>query len=208
MNIGIIGAGNIGATTARLFIDAGHQVAISNARGPASLAPLVTELGPRVRAMAVEDAAAFGDLVLVAIPFGRYATLPAGRLVGKVVVDATNYYAQRDGQLDFGDLTSSELVARHLPGARLVKAFNTMYYETLATGGRPDAPQEERLALLVAGDDADAKAAVAGLIEAIGFTPVDTGPLREGGRRQQPDSPLYNRPLTAAPARELLSTGQ
>jgi predicted dinucleotide-binding enzyme len=127
MNIGIIGSGNIGATAARLFADAGHEVAVSNSRGPESLVPLVKEIGPRGRAATVEDAADFGELVLVAMPFFAYETLPAEPLAGKVVVDAMNYYERRDGRIDFDGLTSSEVVARHLPNSRLVKAFNTMY---------------------------------------------------------------------------------
>ncbi len=118
MNIGIIGAGNIGASAARLFADAGHAVAISNSRGPEPLASLVEEIGPNACAATVEDAATFGEVVLVAIPFWRYESLPAGPLSGKIVVDAMNYYAGRDGQMDFGDLTSSELLARRLPDAR------------------------------------------------------------------------------------------
>ena len=136
MNIGIIGAGNIGATAARLFANAGHRVAISNSRAPESLRDLVAELGPNVETTTVEDAAAFGEVVLVAIPFKDYETLPANQLAGKIVLDAMNYYAQRDGQIDFDDLRSSEVVARRLPRARLVKAFDSMYYETLATAGR------------------------------------------------------------------------
>jgi len=86
-------------------------------------------------------------VVLVAIPFGKYQSLPAEFLAGRIVVDAMNYYSQRDGQIDLAGLTSSELVARHLPGARLVKAFNTMYFETLASAGKPGALEAERLAL-------------------------------------------------------------
>jgi 8-hydroxy-5-deazaflavin:NADPH oxidoreductase len=205
MKIGIIGAGMIGATTARLFARSGHDVAIANTRGPASLAELVDEIGPRVRAATVDDAAAFGEIVLLAIPFGQYGTLPAERLAGKIVVDAMNYYPQRDGELMLDGLTSSELVARYLSGARLVKAFNTMYFQTLATRGDPSVPLDERLALFLASDDAVAKAEVARLIEQIGFAPVDTGSLREGGRRQQPRTPLYNVPLTAAAARAALA---
>ena len=95
MNVGIIGSGNIGATAARLFADAGHDVAVSNSRGPESLAPLVEEIG--ARAATVEEAAAFGDVVLVAMPFFAYETLPAEALAGKVVIDAMNYYPARDG---------------------------------------------------------------------------------------------------------------
>jgi predicted dinucleotide-binding enzyme len=201
MNIGIIGAGNIGSTSAGLFARAGHQVALSNSRGPQSLAAVVQDLGPNVRATTVEEAAAFGDVVLVAIPFGKYTTLPADPLAGKIVVDAMNYYAQRDGQIDFGGLSSSEMIARQLDRSRLVKAFNTMYFETLANGGSADAPPEDRLALFVAGDDAEAKAIVSGLIEEIGFAALDTGSLAAGGRRQEPGSPIYNRPMTLSEAR-------
>jgi len=127
MNMGIIGSGNIGATTARLFTEAGHKVAVSNSREPESLESLVEEIGPRARATTVEEAAAFGEVVLVAMPLFAYETLPSDQLAGKIVVDAMNYYEGRDGQIDFDGLTSSELVARGLPGARVVKAFNTMY---------------------------------------------------------------------------------
>jgi 8-hydroxy-5-deazaflavin:NADPH oxidoreductase len=207
MNIGIVGSGMIGGTAAQLFVRAGHAVAISNSRGPASLASLVEDLGSKARAATNEGASSFGEIVLVAIPFGKYQTLPGKLLEGKVVVDAMNYYPQRDGRIELGDLTSTELVARHLPGARLIKAFNTMYYETLASQGRPDAPIEDRLALFVAGDDAKAKAMVSRLIEAIGFAPIDTGSLHDGGRRQQPGSPIYNRPMTAREAQTVPGSG-
>ena len=204
MRIAVIGSGKIGGTAAALFAAAGHEIAIGNSRGPASLASLIKKIGPRARAATVEDAAGFGQVALVAIPFGKYGTLPAAELSGKVVVDAMNYYPERDGQIDFGTLTSSELVARHLAGARIVKAFNTMYFETLAAQGRPDRPIDGRLVLFVAGDDADAKALVSRLIEEIGFAPIDTGPLSDGGRLQQPGSAIYNHPMTAAEARAAL----
>ena len=205
MKIGIIGAGRIGGTLARLFAQAGHQVALSNSRGPDSLALLVQSLGPNVRAATVAEAAAFGDVVFLSIPFGAYQSVPVEPLVGKIVVDDMNYYRERDGQIDFSGLTSSELVARHLTGARLVKAFNTMRFDVLGRDGNPDAPESQRLALFIAGDDPDAKAVVSQLIEEIGFAAVDTGSLREGGRLQQPGSPIYVRPLTAAQARQVLA---
>lgn len=205
MRIGIIGAGKIGSTAARLFAEAGHEVALSNSRGPETLASLVEEIGPKAHAATIEEAADFGDVVLEAIPFKDYSSLPSERLAGRIVVDASNYYEGRDGPIDFDGLTSSELVARHLPGSRLVKALNTMYYETLASEGRPGAPPEERLVLFVAGDDEEAKAAVSRLIEEIGFSPVDTGSLGGGGRRQQPGSPIYNRPMTRDEARDALA---
>ena len=142
-------------------------------------------------------------MVLAAIPFFAYEALPSDRLAGKIVVDATNYYPGRDGEMDLDGLGSSELLARHLPDAQIVKAFNTMYYESLGAGGQPDAPPGERLVLFVAGDDAEAKAVVSGLIEEIGFAPVDVGSL-EDGRKQQPGSPIYNVPMNEAQAREEL----
>ena len=204
MNIGIIGTGNIGATAARLFARARHEVAVSNSRGPETLEGLVAEIGARARATTVEEAAGFGEVVLVAIPLFAYEALPADRLAGKIVVDATNYYPQRDGEMDLGGLGSSEFLARHLPDSRVVKAFNTMYYETLATGGQPAAPPEERLVLFVAGDDEGAKGTVSQLIWEIGFAPVDTGSL-EDGRKQQPGSSIYNVPMNEERAREELA---
>jgi predicted dinucleotide-binding enzyme len=204
MNVGIVGSGKIGATAARLFAKAGHEVAVSNSRGPESLASLVEEIRPRARAATVEEAADFGEVVLVAMPFFAYETLPADRLSGKVVVDAMNYYAGRDGEINFNGLSSTEAVARHLPDSRLVKAFNTMYYETLRKEGRPSAPEEERLVLFVAGDDGEAKALVSQLTEEIGFAPVDTGSLSDG-RKQEPGSPIYNVPMDPERARETLA---
>ena len=203
MDIGIIGSGNIGANAARLFARAGHEVAISNSRGPESLQDLVDEIGQNARAATVEEAADFGEVVLVAIPFFARDTLPADELNGKTVVDATNYYPGRDGEIDFDGLTSSELLAQNVPGARLVKAFNTMYYETLANEGRSE--NEDRLVLFVAGDDEEAKATVFELIEEIGFAPVNTGSLREGGSKQHPGTAIYNNPMNEDQARETLA---
>lgn len=202
MKIGIIGAGNIGANAARLFAKAGHQIAISNSRGPETLTELEDEIGPNVQAVTVDEAAAFGEVVLLAIPWSRREEgLPAPELLeGKIVMDSLNPYTPDFELEDLGDDTSSEDVARRLPGARIVKALNTMYYETLLSEGRPSAPVEKRYALFIAGDDEEAKSVVTGLIEDIGFAAVDTGSLREGGRKQQPGSTVYNVPMAAGPA--------
>ena len=206
MKIGVIGAGNIGATAARLFIHAGHEIAISNSRGPDSLHELVILLGPRAHAMTVDDAAGFGDVILLAVPWRSPDALPKPEAVaGKIVIDAMNPYKPDFTFYDLGDSTSSEETAKRLPGARLVKAFNTIYYEHLASRGRADLPVGQRHAIFVAGDDADAKLAVMKLIEEIGFAPVDTGSLREGGRRQQPGSAIYNKPMTGQEAKEALT---
>jgi predicted dinucleotide-binding enzyme len=199
MKIGIIGAGHIGATAAQLFVEAGHEIAISNSRGPETLKNLIAELGAKAQALTIEEAAKFGEVVLIAIPFGKYKTLPADAFNGKIVIDAGNYYPDRDGQfaeLDSGDTTSSELMVAHLNGARLVKAFNTIWFEHLKTQGNGDLPLEERRAIFVAGDDAEAKETVKKLIEEIGFAASDTGSLRDGGLTQEPGTAVYNRNLT------------
>jgi 8-hydroxy-5-deazaflavin:NADPH oxidoreductase len=206
MKIGILGAGNIGATAARLFIESGHEVAVSNSRGPESLKDLVHELGPGARAMTIDDAARFGEVVLLAVPWRTPEALPHPELLRqKIVIDAMNPYRPDGGFYDLGGSTSSEEVLKRLPGVRLVKAFNTIYYVHLASRGRKDLPQDERHTIYVAGDDAEAKKIVARLIEEIGFAAVDTGALREGGRMQEPDSPIYNKTYNGREAREFLA---
>lgn len=204
MNIGIIGAGNIGAALARLLAQAGHAVAISNSRGPESLAELVGSLGPNVRAMTVAEAAAFGDVVIEAIPFGRYEMLPADKLAGKILVSAANYYPGRDGQIDLQGLAQTELVARHVPQAKVVKAFNTIWTQHLENQGDVTKPVAERRVIFLAGDDAEAKAVVADLITEIGFGPLDTGSLHES-TVQEPGSRIYNVDMTVREAREMLA---
>jgi 8-hydroxy-5-deazaflavin:NADPH oxidoreductase len=208
MDIGIIGSGHIGGTLARLFTAAGHDVVIANSRGPDTLDGLVDEVGGGLRAATVDEAARSGEVVVVAIPVKAVEDLPPDPFAGKIVVDANNYYPGRDGQyesLDTDATTSTEMLAAHLPGARVVKAFNTMNYRVLDSGGRADAPADERLAIFLAGDDAEANGVVAGLIEELGFAPVDTGGLADGGRRQQPGTPVYGADLTAAQARDALA---
>jgi predicted dinucleotide-binding enzyme len=205
MKIGTIGAGNIGATATGLFAESGHEVVISNSRGPETLPDVVQGIGGRVSAVTIEEAADFGEVVLEAISFGRYEELPVDRLKGKVVIDPTNYYPGRDGDIDLEGLTSTGLVARHLAESRVVKAFNTLVYKTLASEGKTDAPVEDRLVLFVPGDDAEAKSIVSDLIEQIGFAPVDTGTLNESGK-QEPDAPVYNTHVTPDRAREMLAS--
>lgn len=200
MKIGIIGSGNIGGTAARLLAAAGHEVALSHKGGPESLREQVEQLGEKACAMTVDEAAAYGDVVLLALPWRARDDLPAERLAGKIVIDATNAYRPDYTLYELGDSTSSEEVLRSVPGARLVKALNTLFAKDLASAGRPELPVAERTAILVAGDDAQAKGVVYRLIEEIGFAPVDTGGLREGGRLQQPESPLFARRMMPAEA--------
>jgi predicted dinucleotide-binding enzyme len=192
---GLIGSGRIGSTVARLAIDAGHDVVLSNSRGPETLADLVAELGPRARAASGAEAAASGDLVLVSIPLLGYPSLPAASFVGKTVLDTGNYYPQRDGRieaLDSGSLTDSEYLARHLPGARVVKVFNNIFYKHLENLARP-AGAADRTYLPIAGDEAGAKLAVVEFLHSIGYGAVDGGPLADGWR-QQAGTPAYGAP--------------
>jgi predicted dinucleotide-binding enzyme len=206
MRIGIIGAGHIGGTLARLFTKAGHEVAVSNSRSPNTLAPLVAELGERARAVTPAEAAAFGEIVVVTIPFGQYREVPAVGMNGKIVIDTNNYYPDRDGhfkELDTDRTTSSEMLQAHLPGARVVKAFNTIRWDRLRDMGRP-AGASDRLGIPIAGNDQRAKDTVAKLIDQIGFDAVDAGSLGEGGRHLQPGASVYNVPLTGEQLREQL----
>ena len=200
MRIGVIGSGNIGGTVATLLARAGHEVQIANSRGPESLRGLAAE---RLTPATIEAAAEHGEVVVVATPLAAYAALPAQALADTVVVDAGNYYPSRDGQiavLDDDSTTSTEWLAAKLPGARVVKAFNTVFWEVLRDKGDPQAG-DDRLVVLVAGDDEGAKETVGGLIEDIGFAPLDQGGLADGGRRQQPGSELYGKVLTLGEAR-------
>lgn len=209
MKIGIIGAGNIGANAAKLFIKAGHEIAVANSRGAETLKDLVAELGENAQAVSIEEAAKFGEIVFISIPFGKYKTLPTKNFDGKIVIDSNNYYPDRDGrfdELDENKTTSSEMLAEHLHGARIVKGFNTIWFEHLKTQGDVSLPIEERRAIFIAGDDAEAKKTVAQLIEETGFAAVDTGDLRDGGLTQQPDTAIYNRNLTASEAQAILGS--
>jgi predicted dinucleotide-binding enzyme len=193
--IGFIGSGRIGSTVAQLSVAAGHSVVLSNSRGPETLSRLVAELGPLASAATGAEAAAAGDLVLVAIPLRAYESVPAAALAGKIVMDANNYYPQRDGhyaELDSGELTSSGLLQRHLPGAAVVKVFNNIYYRHLLSLARPSGAAD-RTFLPIAADAPAARAAVTEFLDSIGYGAADYGPLAESWR-QEPGTPAYGAP--------------
>ncbi len=209
MKIGIIGAGHIGANAAKLFVKAGHEIVIANSRGAETLTNLVAEIGENAQAVSAEEATKFGEIVFVSIPFGKYKTLPAEALAGKIVIDSNNYYPDRDGnfaELDEDKTTSSEMLAEHLKGAKIVKGFNTIWFGHLKTQGDTNLPLEERRVIFIAGDNAEANETVAKLIEEIGFTAYDTGTLRFGGKTQQPGTAVYNRNLTLSEAGAILGS--
>jgi len=190
--IGLIGAGHIGSQLARLAVANGYDVVLSNSRGPQSLTGLVQELGPRARAGTTVEAATAGDIVVVTIPLKNYRQVPVEPLAGKIVVDTNNYYPSRDGhipELDNESTTTSELLQAHLPKSKVVKAFNHIHAADLTRDGQP-AGTKNRRALVIAGDDSEAKKTVAHLIGQFGFDTVDVGPLKEGWRIQR-DTPGY-----------------
>jgi predicted dinucleotide-binding enzyme len=206
MNIGIIGAGNIGGTLTRRLRALGHTVAVANSRGPESLAALAAETG--ATAVSVAEAAHDKDLVIVTIPEKDIPKLPAGLLayaVGSVVVDTGNYYPrQRDGRIEpiESGLPESRWVEQQL-GHPVIKAFNNIYAQHLLENGKP-AGAPGRIALPVAGDDAAAKKVVLELVNELGFDAVDAGGLDESWR-QQPGSPVYTKDYDAAGVRHGLS---
>jgi predicted dinucleotide-binding enzyme len=189
MKVGIIGSGNIGGTLTRRLRELGHDVTVANSRGPGSLAGLATETG--AIAGTAEEAARAGDLVVVAVPLRAVPALPAADLADKIVVDANNYYPARDGRIpDIDDgATSSRWTGDRLPGARVVKAFNTIQSGHLLSRARPRGAAG-RIALPVAADDAAAKRLVMDLVDELGFDPVDAGGLDDSWR-QEPGHPVY-----------------
>jgi 8-hydroxy-5-deazaflavin:NADPH oxidoreductase len=206
---GFIGSGNIGSTVARLAVAAGHDVVLSNSRGPETLADLVAALGPHARAATPQEAAMAGDVVVVTIPLRNYRDVPADALRGKVVIDTMNYYPGRDGriaELDDETTTTSELLQVHLPESHVVKAFNNIHYAHLAALARP-AGSVDRSALAIAGDAQDAKATVRALLDEIGYDTLDLGPLSEGWRIQR-DTAAYGTPYAADPTNWAAGPGQ
>lgn len=187
--IGIIGSGAIGEAIARLAVDAGIQVTVANSRGPETLTDFVAGLGANAHAGTTQEAAAFSDLVILAIPLAAYERLPHAVLHGKLILSTGNYYPHRDGRiptLDALDTTTAELEQTLLPGARVVKTFNNIVAHHIPLL----ANSEPRTALPVFGDDVQAKGEVSGLVRTLGFDPVDAGTLNESWRAE-PESGAY-----------------
>lgn len=198
--LGVIGTGMVGAGVARRAVDAGLHVVLSNSRGAHTLTGLVAELGERARAATPAEAANAGDLVIASVPLAAREQLPRAELTGKTVIDPMNYApgsGWRLPVLDSDELTSSELVQRGLPGARVVKALHSIGPKQLLDLYRP-AGAPDRTALPLSGDDPDAKQEVADLLDALGFDTVDLGTLADSWR-SEPNTPLYAFPYVGRP---------
>ncbi|MCF0049312.1 NAD(P)-binding domain-containing protein [Dyadobacter sp. LJ53] len=205
--IGIIGAGMIGSQIARLSVNAGLNVLISNSRGPQTLETLIKELGSKARAVTSDQAVAQADIVVLAIPFGIYASLLPEQYASKIIIDTTNYYPERDGvmqEVQTDQIASSELVQGHLKGARLVKALSNMDWVRLYQGARP-LEGSRRSAVPIASDDQEAKSVVTEFLGRIGYDTVDMGTLKDSWR-SEPTMPVYVAPYLGKPDAEL--TGQ
>lgn len=207
--IGIYGAGKVGTALARLFIAAGYEVLIAGSPRQTALELLVGVVAPGARVVDAERLAEDAEVVIVAVPFGKADTVPWSRFDGKIVVDAMNYWPPVDGNIEAIDRdprSTSEIHAAINPAARLVKSFNHLGYHDMEDDAMPPGSPLRR-AIAVAGDDTDAREAVARLVDAMGFDAVDAGPLA-AGRALEPGGSVFGRELSRDELAGLLSAAR
>jgi 8-hydroxy-5-deazaflavin:NADPH oxidoreductase len=198
--VGVLGAGTIGRGVGRFFLNAGHRVLISNSRGPETLVDVAADLGANARAVTTAEAAA-ADIVLLAVPWTAVEPVLGGlgSWGGRILIDATNAIKRFDPPaielFDFGDRTSSQVIAALAPGARVVKAFNHLAYQQMIA----PVPAGEKRAYFYCGDDSAAKNELAGILRANDFAAIDLGGLADGSRVQQVGGPLATLDLRLAP---------
>ncbi|MEL7304583.1 MAG: NAD(P)-binding domain-containing protein [Myxococcota bacterium] len=195
MKIGILGSGDIGGSLGQLWSRAGHQVFYAS-RHPESLQKLAQRSG-EAGVGSVEEAIAFSDTLLDALPFGVSVELTPAKLQGKTLLHASNYYEKRDGHIEMNGLSQSEYLAQRLPETRIIKAFNMMFASEMQA--RVDADPEREVAIFVAGDEDSGREIAKALIHDAKFVPVDAGALAKG-RLFESGGPLYARRLNAAEA--------
>lgn len=193
MKIGIIGAGRMAQAVGLLAVRAGHQVMLSNSRGPDTIRAIGRHLGCNVGT--VDEAAAYGEMIVAALHLQFYRALPPDALAGKLVLNPQNYFPHFGSvpAIDSGELTTAEVLARHLPRSNVVKALNAILVEEIVPDARP-AGVPDRRALPIASDDHNAKAATTTFLNEIGYDTVDAGPLAEGWRFER-RRPVYCVPL-------------
>ncbi|MDR5699796.1 NADPH-dependent F420 reductase [Agromyces aerolatus] len=206
--IGIFGAGKVGTALARLLVAGGYDVRIAGSPRQTALELLVEVVAPGARVSSPDALIDAADVIIVAVPFGKAPTVPWPRFDGKIVVDAMNYWPPIDGviaEVESDPRSTAELNQARNPAARLVKSLNHLGYHEMEDDSMPPGAPLRR-ALAVVGDDAEARAVVARIIDDLGFDPVDGGSL-DRGRALEPGHPAFGRELSAAELGALLTPG-